>query len=762
MRLISILILSLISLITYSQDLVINEIMSSNGSAFYDEFGKTPDWIEIYNPNSYSVSLEDWYLSDDTDEPEKWEFPDTTIQANSFILILCDELDSADQYIHSNFKIDATGETITLYRENNLIDQFPSVQLDNNISFGRITDGNIAKDKFYKSSAGFSNNDNTILNPLYFSHETGFYQNNIDLQISTNNSNIDIYYTTNGNIPKIGTSYTKKYTEALTITDIQNQAINYSYIPTTPPDNDYYWEWESPIGEVEKFAVIRAQAYNDTLPSSEAITKSYFIDNYIGERFNMPVLSLITDSLNLFDYDTGIYVPGVNHIISIVKSGNYFMSEWERSGHISLLDEEGSLLLDKDVGYKIHGNLTSAAPQKSFKFIARNEIDGEDEFNLALFPDKDFTQYKHFISRTPYSSFLTDNFIHKAVKNLNTNTQACRPVVTYINGEYWGFQSLREKIDEFYIEQHYNVDKDSIDMIFTWGKVEHGNDTAYKELMAIVDTINMTYPENYEFLKDLIDIDEFIDYYSIEIYFNNRDWPTNNFMFWKKRGNGGKWRWILYDLDITCWQPEYNSYLRATGQDGISVGKPWSYNVFVKLLESEDFRESFVNRYAYLVNNEFTYEKIEPIIDYYSDIFDLEMQDHINRWGYFNYMSDWYNHINDIKDFLEARTCYTKEHTEDFFGIENCGIACEDYVETIETITVDIFPNPTQGKINISSKATIESISITDMTGKILITNTQINKKNILINISNLDKGVYLINITFADKSIVTKKISKI
>ena len=40
-----------------SQSLLINEIVSSNSSIFYDEDGDTPDWVEIYNTNNSAINL---------------------------------------------------------------------------------------------------------------------------------------------------------------------------------------------------------------------------------------------------------------------------------------------------------------------------------------------------------------------------------------------------------------------------------------------------------------------------------------------------------------------------------------------------------------------------------------------------------------------------------------------------------------------------------------------------------------------------------
>ena len=54
-----------------SEGLVINEVMSSNGSTIYDEDGDTPDWIEIYNSETVGIDLSGYGINDKPTEPYK-------------------------------------------------------------------------------------------------------------------------------------------------------------------------------------------------------------------------------------------------------------------------------------------------------------------------------------------------------------------------------------------------------------------------------------------------------------------------------------------------------------------------------------------------------------------------------------------------------------------------------------------------------------------------------------------------------------------
>ena len=74
-----------------AQNVIINEIVPSNGSIIYDEDGETPDWIEIYNPNNQAFNLEGFFISDDIDDLEKWTFPSITIAPSDFIVLFASD-----------------------------------------------------------------------------------------------------------------------------------------------------------------------------------------------------------------------------------------------------------------------------------------------------------------------------------------------------------------------------------------------------------------------------------------------------------------------------------------------------------------------------------------------------------------------------------------------------------------------------------------------------------------------------------------------
>ena len=103
--------------------MVINEFVARNDSEpplingeLLDEDGDASDWIEIYNPTEEAINLDGWFLTDDTDDMEKWEFPAVEIARGGFLVVFASGKNrrDADGQLHTNFRLRAGGEFLAL------------------------------------------------------------------------------------------------------------------------------------------------------------------------------------------------------------------------------------------------------------------------------------------------------------------------------------------------------------------------------------------------------------------------------------------------------------------------------------------------------------------------------------------------------------------------------------------------------------------------------------------------------------------------
>jgi len=123
-------------------DLVINEFMASNTTAFADQDGEFDDWIEIYNNGSEAMDLSGYGLSDNANNLTKWSFPvGTTIAADGYLVVWADG-DEEQTGLHASFKLSSAGETIFLLNATGgLIDKVPFADQTTDVSFGRFPNG---------------------------------------------------------------------------------------------------------------------------------------------------------------------------------------------------------------------------------------------------------------------------------------------------------------------------------------------------------------------------------------------------------------------------------------------------------------------------------------------------------------------------------------------------------------------------------------------------------------------------------------------
>ncbi|RKZ65858.1 MAG: hypothetical protein DRQ48_11245, partial [Gammaproteobacteria bacterium] len=125
--------------------LVINEFLASNNSTNADPAGEFDDWIELYNRSNHNLDLGDYFLTDDLNNPSKWQLPTMTLRGSEHVLIWCDN-DMFQEGIHASFNLSASGEQIGLFLNDaglalpiDTLDFGPQVS---DVSYGRVSDGN--------------------------------------------------------------------------------------------------------------------------------------------------------------------------------------------------------------------------------------------------------------------------------------------------------------------------------------------------------------------------------------------------------------------------------------------------------------------------------------------------------------------------------------------------------------------------------------------------------------------------------------------
>ena len=128
----------LIPAATSQAQVIISEFMADNKSTLADEDGQFPDWIEVYNASTNTVSLNGWSLTDDPTRQTTWSFPGTNLTAKGFMVVYASGKNRAvaGAPLHTDFSLKAGGEYLALLRPDGSVatefapvfpEQFPDI-----------------------------------------------------------------------------------------------------------------------------------------------------------------------------------------------------------------------------------------------------------------------------------------------------------------------------------------------------------------------------------------------------------------------------------------------------------------------------------------------------------------------------------------------------------------------------------------------------------------------------------------------------------
>ena len=574
---------------------------------------------------------------------------------------------------------------------------------------------------------------------VLFSAQGGFYEEVFQLELYNYYAQNHIRYTTDGNQP---TAQSPLYEEALVLDEhLFSNADIYTIINC--PIQDFYLP-----DSVAHCIVIRAAVFDENDSCISGVrTNSYFIRALGCDTHGLPAVSICADSLDLFDYETGIFVPGIHHDpLDPDWTGNYYQEgrEWERLMNVEFYEQDNRGI-NQQAGLRTHGGNGRRFQQKCLKMYAREEY-GKKRFKHKFFETIPLNNFKHLVLKPFAASWnqsgVNDHICNQIASQLNIEALASRPVVLYLNGEYWGIYYIHEKPDERYLEDHFGVDIDNVNIINGWNpNADHGSVQNFRALFRWMETADLADADNYTFVSTKIDLDNFIDYQIFELFSENTDWPANNMRCWQL--GDGKWRWIFFDGDAClCWMT-FNAFDNAVYDGDNFWPSNWRATLFFrKLMENDDFKLQFNTRFHELLGTTFSYEVTKPIFDYIQETIIDEVPFQSDRFGFPRSLDSWDEDMRNVDWFLHHR--------------------CEMIQEPLEMLLVGLteaqqsqflcYPNPFSGELHICLDAEAfdkDEVAIFDMLGrKVFAMPLQFDNANPTITFNpHLNAGVYVLRI---------------
>lgn len=509
-----------------------------------------------------------------------------------------------------------------------------------------------------------------VTEDIVFSHAATFYAENIAVEL-TAPEGAEIYFTTDGSDP------------------VAEDKCLYS-APV-----------EINAGPEVRATTVKAFSVIDGV-QSKIHTRSYVTGTDVNERFSDDTLVFVlsTDPYNLYDYEYGIAVPGKiydeyvaahpGEEIPYNAPGNYFMNgrESERDIYVEVFESDGDYVISQAAGVRVVGGYSRVVDQKSLKLVARKEYDPENgKFKYAFFEGavnekgEPIEEFDRIVLRNGANdrefAGVRDELSQQLAQDYGfAVSQNTTPCAVFLNGEYYGYSWLHENYNEDYLATQFGGNKEQYAIVENIevptpdeGEVIEAPHQDYLDACAYYD-LDLTDDKIFEEFCELVDVENLMQYYCMQIFTANRDWPGNNFKayrYYPAEGEeitsehmDGRWRFLFFDVEFG-WGLYGNGFrdrtltdlLRGTHMSGES-------KALIALLKRADMRELYANTLCDLMAYAFSPDHINEVLDDLIEVSDPE-QLYALELGL---TSEWArtHHFNEsrqqIRDFAENRKTY--------------------------------------------------------------------------------------------------------
>ena len=530
----------------------ISEYSASNLDQFIDLNGKYEDWIEIHNTSDQAVDISNWGLSDKVDKPLKWLFPaNSVLAADEYMIVWCSGRDTYDGQYHSNFKLTQTKDNEFVQLSDpagNIVDgsKYELTLVDHsrikiNGEWLVSTNPSPGSGSQNQIISGYTEQPTIDL-------EAGFYMGEQIVTIESNDPSSRLVYTTDGFEPTISST-----------------------------------EYTGPIN-IDETTVLKAK--NIPIDADRLPGKIAWNTYFINDSSTLPVFSVASDLVQDLANGNGELIP--------IGTIEYFNADLKPDGRAY-----GSL--------NRHGQDSWVLNHRSIDWVTRDEMGYTKDIESKLFNYSDRLSHQRIMLRAsgddnypaiddePHqgSAHVRDEYVHELAHKggMKLDVRAVERVVVFLNGDYWGVYGLRERpVDHDYTEIYYDQDKYNLQYLSTWGntEAEYGGEQAFEDWGEFRDFIlyeDMSIEENYERVKDEMQVVGLMDYMITNLNVVSQDWLNYNTGWWRgldPDGDHKKWGYILWDNDAT-----FDYYINYTGVPNTSpTAQPCDMNDILQSMDN--------------------------------------------------------------------------------------------------------------------------------------------------------------------------------
>ncbi|MBT5708493.1 MAG: hypothetical protein HOI66_19425 [Verrucomicrobia bacterium] len=578
---------------------VLSEFCAANDSVLQDRDGDYSDWIELHNYGVDTVQLNGCYLTDDSEVPNKWAFPDLVMASGEYLIVFASGKDEYSEIeFHTNFGLSAQGDYLALIgRDGQAVvdrfgDSFPKQR--NDVSFGLApgwTSEEVAEGFhgfLLHPTPGHANSEPLIgdVATIKFSQERGFFDEAFELSLSCRTEDASIRYTLDGSRPSLenGLLYTGPIPIDRT-TVIKVGGFKEQYRPARVKTNSFVFPFDVARQSLDGlppagFPFLWGSNRLDYGMDPIVVDDPRYREELIVGLKSLPSFSVVMDLDDMFDSQNGIYA-------NPQQDGR----GWERPCSVEYLLSDGTEGFQIDCGIRIRGGFSRSPsnPKHALRFFFR-DVYGPSKLEYPLFGEegaqafdnldlRTFQNYSWSMSGDPRAVFMRDQFNRDLQASLDQPSARGEYCHLYINGHYWGLYDTCERPEASYGATYFGGKKANFDVIKRgdgegglaitatdgnldawrrlWEQARAGleSDEAYQRLLGRQADGSLSEKD-----EVLLDPENLIDYMFVIFYGGNLDAPISRFMGnerpnnWygirNRKGNAG-FRFFVWDAEHT-------------------------------------------------------------------------------------------------------------------------------------------------------------------------------------------------------------------
>ena len=344
----------------------------------------------------------------------------------------------------------------------------------------------------------------------------------------------------------------------------------------------------------------------------------------------------------------------------------YYTEGIEITGYMTMLENGEEILPRRKARISIKGSSSSHYSLKSLT------IKFDDAVNNYLNPIIKVEKHiaKHHLNSLKKVSLRNsgNDFYESNVKDISYTQMAIdmglqlelnyyRPSQVFINNKYYGLLNLRTEKGKLGISRLLEVESEALNIL----KISHlgegeeliefvdGNEEVLQEFVDAVENSDT------EKLKELVDIENFIDYIVYEDYIGNSDWPYNNIEAYNV-GIDGKFRFFLYDLDFSGTRDKFFA------SDGNS--DTFLYKIYTALKRDTEIQKHLKEKQRAIYNYCYR-DRFKTIIDYNAETIENEIIYNISKYKVPESRIHWYYELDALNDQQQLR----RENYQKAYGL---------------------------------------------------------------------------------------------